>query len=548
MDEQYPSALPTGSVLSGQYVIDCVLGQGGFGITYRAKDHKTGEYVAIKEFFPDSMATRSQTSVVPYTGDRGEDYAYGKQCFIEEARTLAQFIGNENIVRIYNYFEENGTAYFVMDYIEGMSFDEYIKQKGGRLSFEETFRILSPVMDALAIVHSRGIIHRDVTPDNIYITSDGKVKLLDFGAARYSLGDRSQSLDVVLKHGFAPKEQYVRRGKQGPFTDIYALGASFYFALTGKRPPDAVDRMDQDNLVAPSRLGIHVPIEAEKAILMALNVQPADRFQSMQAFKNAIEAGNVGDNSAQSVKQRFFDASLSSDDPAAGSKFAGSSQQVYGYDQPISGNPSEIINSLKNRSGLTVYMLENPKNVRVAACILYAVLIFLLLLFQKDSTLTHRLDDIEYNGMDNIVKWAMIASSGIYLYSLLREQKKAAVWGAFTCGAGLLFYVAYWLIKVGLQDTIWVVSHSFFGMSEILLGIVLSSGIYALLNEKKIPALALYIICGIRELLFGAYLKQGEVLGEVGIQYYFIMPLVGAAAYLLLIFVIDNQWNRSHFS
>ena len=237
MDEQYPMALPEGSVLSGQYVIERVLGQGGFGITYCARDHKTGDYVAIKEFFPGSMASRANTTVVPFSDERGEDYKYGKECFIEEAKTLAQFIGNDGIVRIYNYFEENGTAYFVMDYIEGTTFDEYIKQNGGKLSFDEAYKTLSPVLDALGIVHSRGIIHRDVTPDNIFITNDGKVKLLDFGAARYSLGDRSQSLDVVLKHGFAPKEQYVRRGKQGPYTDVYSLGATFYFALTGKRPP-----------------------------------------------------------------------------------------------------------------------------------------------------------------------------------------------------------------------------------------------------------------------------------------------------------------------
>ena len=311
MNERYPLALPAGSVLSGQYVIERVLGQGGFGITYCAKDHKSGDYVAVKEFFPDTMATRNQTSVVPYTGDRGSDYSYGKECFIQEAETLSQFIGVENIVRIYNYFEENGTAYFVMDYVEGMSFDDYIQQHGGRLSFEDTCKILAPVMDALAIVHSRGIIHRDVTPDNIFITNDGKVKLLDFGAARYSLGDRSQSLDVVLKHGFAPKEQYVRRGKQGPFTDVYALGATFYYALTGKRPPDAVDRMDVDELVPPSSLGVDIPQEAEQAILLALQVQPADRFQSITAFKNAL--GHVVESEQSdigvTVSQKVFTAS-----------------------------------------------------------------------------------------------------------------------------------------------------------------------------------------------------------------------------------------------
>ena len=242
---KYPLALPIGSVLAGQYIITKVLGQGGFGITYQAEDHKNGNKVAIKEFFPESLATRTtgQTTVMPFSGERGENYTYGMECFLQEAQTLAEFIGNQNIVRIYSYFEENGTAYLVMEFIEGTSLDVYIKQNGGRLSYEEATRILIPVMDALGAVHDKGIVHRDVAPDNIYLTAGGQVKLIDFGAARQSLGDKSQSLDVVLKHGFAPKEQYSRRGRQGPYTDIYALGATYYFALTGKRPPDSIGWM-----------------------------------------------------------------------------------------------------------------------------------------------------------------------------------------------------------------------------------------------------------------------------------------------------------------
>lgn len=289
MNEKYPLALPTGTVLAGQYIVEKVLGQGGFGITYEAVDYKTSERVAVKEFFPDAMATRTNhTTVLPFSGERGENYEYGKTCFLQEAETLAQFIGNENIVRIHSYFEENGTAYFVMDFIEGTSFDDYLRQQGGKISYEEAAGILVPVMDALSVVHSRGIVHRDVTPDNIYITKEGVVKLLDFGAARYSLGDQSRSLDIILKHGFAPKEQYTRRGKQGPYTDIYALGATFYFALTGKRPPDSVERLDEDDLVPPSSLGVQISAAAEDAILKALSVQPADRFQNMMAFKGAL--------------------------------------------------------------------------------------------------------------------------------------------------------------------------------------------------------------------------------------------------------------------
>lgn len=303
LDENYPLALPKGTVLGGQYVIERVLGQGGFGITYQAVDHKTGKNVAVKEFFPDSMAARTTATMVSaFSGARGESFLYGKGCFLKEAETLAQFIGNEHIVRVFSYFEENGTAYFVMEYIEGTSFDQYIKSRGGKLPYEEAEKILLPIIDALAAVHAKGIVHRDVTPDNIYITKDGTVKLLDFGAARYSLGDKSRSLDVVLKHGFAPKEQYTRHGRQGPYTDVYTLGASFYFAITGRRLPDSIDRIDEDEMIPPSSLGKIAP-EKEDVLLKAMSVQPSNRYQTMVDFREALMREPAGAQEYLAVQQ-----------------------------------------------------------------------------------------------------------------------------------------------------------------------------------------------------------------------------------------------------
>lgn len=289
---KFPMALPSGTVLNGRYILGRVLGQGGFGITYIAQDHKNGSLVAVKEYFPDTMAARTDGhSVSAYTGQREENFLYGKECFLNEAKTLAEFIGNPNIVRVHSYFEENNTAYFVMDYVQGTSFQDYLKQHG-RLSWQETKRILEPVIGALASVHSKGVIHRDVTPDNIYITNDGTVKLLDFGAARYSLGDKSRSLDVVLKHGYAPREQYSRHGRQGPYTDVYALGATFYYALTGRLPPDSIDRQDEDEFILPSSLGVKLPAKAEDALCKALAVSAQDRFQSMSEFYLALNEGD----------------------------------------------------------------------------------------------------------------------------------------------------------------------------------------------------------------------------------------------------------------
>ena len=290
--EDYPQALPHGTILNGQYILGRVLGQGGFGITYVAQDYRSKKQVAVKEYLPDGMAARTGShAVTAYSVQRGESFQYGKECFLKEAQTLAEFIGNPNIVRVHSYFEENGTAYFVMAYVEGISFQQFIKDQGGKVSWQEAERILLPVMGALGAVHGKGIIHRDVTPDNIFITRDGAVKLLDFGAARYSLGERSRSLDVVLKHGFAPREQYTRRGRQGPYTDVYSVAASFYYAITGRKPPDAIDRMDEDYLALPSSLGIDLPAELEDAIIKGLSVHPADRFQSMEEFQAALNQG-----------------------------------------------------------------------------------------------------------------------------------------------------------------------------------------------------------------------------------------------------------------
>ena len=290
--KKYPLALKEGAILNGRYTVGRVLGQGGFGITYIAQDYQTKERVAIKEYLPGEFASRTQNqSIQAFSGDQEETFAYGKAQFLEEAKTLAAFNGDAHIVRIYSYFEENNTAYFVMEYVDGAALDKYMAQRGGRLPVEEAKRLLLPLMESLEKVHARGIIHRDIAPDNILITKDGNAKLIDFGAARYSTGEKSKSLDVILKHGFAPKEQYLRRGKQGPFTDIYALAATYYYAITGKVPPEAIERIDEDSLIPPSSLRIRIPARTEDALFKALEVNAADRYQSMAEFRREMTAG-----------------------------------------------------------------------------------------------------------------------------------------------------------------------------------------------------------------------------------------------------------------
>ena len=292
--EKFPMALKAGTVLNSRYTVGRVLGQGGFGITYVAWDEKLAARVAVKEYMPGELAARMDgRTLTMMTAAKRDDFAYGQERFQEEARILAKFMGQPNIAGVTDYFDENGTSYFVMDYIEGISFKTYIANAGGKVSVQEALDVMIPVLRALTAVHAEGFIHRDVTPDNIYITKDGNVKLLDFGSARYSIGDKSKSLDVILKVGYAPKEQYIRRGRQGPYTDVYSCAACLYAAITGYLPPESLERLDHDNLVPPSQAGVEIPLYLERAILKGLAVQPEGRFQTAGEFLEALERQEV---------------------------------------------------------------------------------------------------------------------------------------------------------------------------------------------------------------------------------------------------------------
>ncbi len=303
-EKKYPLALRPGTILNGRYTLGHVLGQGGFGITYIAQDYQTGERVAIKEYLPTDFAGRSGNglSVQVYSDERAQNFAFGKDRFLEEAKTLAAFIGTTNIVRIHSYFEENETAYLCMEYVDGLPLDKYVAAHGGRLNTEEASRLLLPLMESLEAVHARGIVHRDIAPDNILIMRDGTVKLIDFGAARYSTGEKTKSLDIVLKHGFAPYEQYLRRGRQGPWTDVYALAATFYYSITGKVPPDAPERMQEELLIPPSTLGVKLTGTQEAALLRGLEINASNRFQSMGEFHRAMLEASSSAVSASTQK------------------------------------------------------------------------------------------------------------------------------------------------------------------------------------------------------------------------------------------------------
>jgi serine/threonine protein kinase len=285
-----------GTVLDGRYRIGRVLGHGGFGITYLVWDNNLHHRLAIKEYFPRDSAGRGAdgVSLAVYSGPASEQFTYGLERFIEEARALARFDQHPGIVTVKNFFRAHGTGYCVMDYVDGITLRQYLEQQpGGKISVETALKLLMPVVDALRAVHKEGLLHRDIAPDNIYLSQDGRIKLLDFGAARFAAGEHSKSLSILLKPGYAPEEQYRAKGKQGPWTDVYALGATFYRAITGAVPPDALDRLDQDELVPPTRLGVVITPAQEATLLKALAVKADHRFQDIATLQQEWHRGNV---------------------------------------------------------------------------------------------------------------------------------------------------------------------------------------------------------------------------------------------------------------
>jgi len=290
--ETPPHHLPLGTVLQGQYLLGRAIGEGGFGITYIGWDTKEGRKAAVKEFYPNGFVTRESAvtrTVQPFTGEPGEYFRRNRDRFVEEAQRLAKFGGMPGIVEVWDHFTENGTAYIVMEYVDGQTFKQYLGDMGGKLPPLQVLEMMQPVMESLAVVHREGLIHRDISPDNIMITRDGVMKLIDFGAAREFDQDGNKSLSVMLRPGYAPEEQYRRRGTQGPWTDIYALCATMYRALTGQKPEESVERLRSDTLKAPSALGVTLLPAQEASLLKGMAVLQENRIQDMATLAEALK-------------------------------------------------------------------------------------------------------------------------------------------------------------------------------------------------------------------------------------------------------------------
>lgn len=357
-----PHYLTPGTILHGRYLLGRVLGAGGFGITYIGMDLVLKLKVAVKEYFLMNHVSRTTSTgmlVFSYPGTYAHSFQEGKLRFLEEARVLAKMDKLEAIVGVKDFFEENNTAYIVMEYIEGTTLANLVRQNHGRISPEQLLPLMKPLFEALSSLHLEGLIHRDISPDNIMLENN-KVRLLDFGCAREATTG-SERITIMLKPGFAPLEQYEMNG-QGAWTDVYALCATLYYCLTGQTPPLSTQRLQNDSLIPPSEMGVAISSQLEKALLKGMAVKPQDRFQSVEELSQAI----FGGSGAPSVRDDQTTFPSRTEMPHSGDikELSGTSKET---------QPGQTVHSTKKNTA------EDGKSLQIPRVAVAALAVILLL-------------------------------------------------------------------------------------------------------------------------------------------------------------------------
>ena len=294
-----PHHLKPGTILHNQYLVGNSIGEGGFGITYVGLDLSLDMKIAIKEFYPYGYATRNSTHSNDVTlnfQNEGEYFKSGVENFLREARSIAKFNNESSIVDVRAFFEENGTAYIIMEYLDGENIGDKIK-RDGKYGSQEIFKLFLPMMGTLEKLHKENIIHRDISPENIRCMPDNTLKLMDFGSARYYTGIDKKTMSVQYKPGYAPFEQYNKNGNQGPWTDVYGLCATIYKCITGVAPVDSLERCQNDTLKKPSELGADITPSLEQVLMYGLSVYPENRCKSMRELAKITQKA-LNDNRA----------------------------------------------------------------------------------------------------------------------------------------------------------------------------------------------------------------------------------------------------------
>lgn len=288
-EKKYEEALVPGTLLKGRYLIGEALGCGGFGITYVGLDTKEQKKIAIKECFIYDICERIEDGQTVALKEKANEQIYtdAKDRFLKEIKLLKENRDNPVIIQVFDVFQENSTVYYVMEFLAGQDLGRYLKQTEKPISWNELSKYMEPVFLALISLHRFNILHRDISPDNIFLCNNGQVRLIDFGSARVGLLDKSHILDAAKK-GYAPIEQYNDRMEQGTWTDVYSLAATIYRCLTGMTVEASVDRIRRDKLQKPSTYVKDIPAHVDNVLMKALEVEPGYRYQSVAEFKYAL--------------------------------------------------------------------------------------------------------------------------------------------------------------------------------------------------------------------------------------------------------------------
>lgn len=300
-----PHYLTPGTILWNRFIVGTVIGVGGFGITYKCFDTTLGVTVAAKEFYPAGLVNRApgECKVGLLSGDKEEQYKERLQRFLMEAQSVAQFGKAKDIVNVFDFFEENGTAYIIMEYIDGVLLKDYL-DKQGAVDPDTAMSIIMPIIEAVKKIHSKGIIHRDISPDNIFITSEKTIKVFDFGAAQLNDSKEGMAAEPVIKVGYSPLEQYRDKSKKGFYTDVYAAGAILYQMLTGVKPIESTEREFKDELKSPKALGVQISANMDRAVMEALSVRAEFRFQGIQQFQEALQNKRIAEYPEEKIQKR----------------------------------------------------------------------------------------------------------------------------------------------------------------------------------------------------------------------------------------------------
>lgn len=302
---EQPHYLTPGTILANHFIVGTAIGFGGFGVTYKCFDTTLGVVVAVKEFYPVGLVNRApgESQVGLLSGDKQQQYRAQLKRFLMEAQSIAQFGKAKDIVNVYDFFEANNTAYIIMEYVDGVLLKDYLDRQG-RMEPDVAMNVITPVIEAVKKIHAKGIIHRDISPDNIFISGEDSIKVFDFGAAQLNDSSEGMAGEKVIKVGYSAPEQYRDKSRQDFYTDIYSVGAILYQMVTGIKPMESTEREFKDTLKSPAELGVELEPNVDRAIMEAMAVRPELRFQSIQQFDDALHSKRIAEYPNVKLKKR----------------------------------------------------------------------------------------------------------------------------------------------------------------------------------------------------------------------------------------------------